>query len=111
MTRVLVAEDDAVARDLLVEILRGEGFEVEAVDDGAEAVERAAGRPYDLVVSDVRMERADGFAVLRAFGERSPDTPVILITAFGDVAGSHGGDRQGRLRLRQQAVQRRGAAA
>ena len=42
-TRVLVAEDDRVARDLLCEILRGEGYEVEAVDDGAGAIERAAG--------------------------------------------------------------------
>ena len=37
MTRMLVAEDDAVARDLLCEILRADGFEVEAVDDGAGA--------------------------------------------------------------------------
>jgi two-component system, NtrC family, response regulator AtoC len=88
MSRVLVAEDDAVARDLLCEILRGEGFTVEAVDDGAEALERAAPGAYDLVVSDVRMDRADGFAVLRAFGERAPETPVILITAFGDVTGA-----------------------
>ena len=58
MTRVLVAEDDRVARDLLGEILRGEGFEVEAVDDGAGAIERAATETYDLVVSDVRMERS-----------------------------------------------------
>jgi two-component system, NtrC family, response regulator AtoC len=88
VTRVLVAEDDAVSRDLLREILRGEGFEVEAVDDGAVAIERAAPGAYDLVVSDVRMDRADGFAVLRAFGERAPETPVILITAFGDVTGA-----------------------
>jgi two-component system, NtrC family, response regulator AtoC len=88
MTRVLVAEDDAVARDLLCEILRGEGFVVEAVDDGAVAVARASGEPYDLVVSDVRMDRADGFSVLRAFTERAPETPVILITAFGDVTGA-----------------------
>jgi two-component system response regulator AtoC len=88
MTRVLVAEDDAVARDLLCEILRTEGFEVEAVDDGAGAIDRAAAGRYDLVLSDVRMERAGGFDVLRAFGERSPATPVILITAFGDVTGA-----------------------
>ena len=50
MTRMLVVEDDAVARDLLCEILRGEGFEVEAVDDGAPAVERAADGRYDLVL-------------------------------------------------------------
>ena len=86
--RVLVAEDDAVARDLLCEILGAEGFSVEAVDDGAVAIERAAAGVYDLVVSDVRMDRADGFAVLKAFGERAPNTPVILITAFGDVTGA-----------------------
>jgi two-component system, NtrC family, response regulator AtoC len=88
VTRVLIAEDDAVARDLLGEILRGEGFEVDAVDDGAGAIERASPGRYDLVLSDVRMERAGGLEVLRAFGERAPSTPVILITAFGDVTGA-----------------------
>jgi two-component system response regulator AtoC len=88
MTRMLVVEDDAVARDLLCEILRGEGFEVEAVDDGAPAVERAGSGRYDLVLSDVRMERVGGLDVLRAFTEKSPGTPVILITAFGDVTGA-----------------------
>jgi two-component system response regulator AtoC len=88
-TRVLVAEDDRVARDLLCEILRGEGFEVDAVDDGAGAIERAgAGDRYDLVVSDVRMERSGGFDVLEAFSKKAPGTPVILITAFGDVTGA-----------------------
>jgi DNA-binding NtrC family response regulator len=85
---MLVVEDDAVARDLLCEILRGEGFEVEAVDDGAPAVERAGSGRYDLVLSDVRMERVGGLDVLRAFTEKSPGTPVILITAFGDVTGA-----------------------
>ncbi|HXJ22127.1 MAG TPA: sigma-54 dependent transcriptional regulator [Polyangia bacterium] len=88
MTRVLVAEDDRVARDLLCEILRADHFEVDAVDDGAGAVERAQPGRYDLVVSDVRMERTSGFDVLRAFSEQSPGTPVILITAFGDVTGA-----------------------
>jgi two-component system, NtrC family, response regulator AtoC len=88
VTRVLVAEDDAVARDLLCEILRGEGFEVDAVDDGADAILRAERDRYDLVLSDVRMDRADGLEVLRAFTEKAPETPVILITAFGDVTGA-----------------------
>jgi two-component system response regulator AtoC len=88
MTRVLVAEDDRVARDLLCEILRGEGWEVEAVDDGAGAIERAAAGRYDLVVSDVRMERSSGLDVLKAFTDKAPGTPVILITAFGDVTGA-----------------------
>jgi DNA-binding NtrC family response regulator len=88
MTRILVVEDDAVARDLLREILSAEGFAVDAVDDGAPAVERAASGRYDLVVSDIRMERVGGMDVLRAFSEKSPGTPVIIITAFGDVTGA-----------------------
>jgi DNA-binding NtrC family response regulator len=88
MTRMLVVEDDAVARDLLCEILRADGFEVEAVEDGAPAVERAGTGRYDLVLSDVRMEHVGGLDVLRAFTEKSPATPVILITAFGDVTGA-----------------------
>ena len=104
MTRVLVAEDDAVARDLLCEILRGEGFEVEAVDDGADAIGRAGEGRYDLVVSDVRMDHADGFAVLRAFGERAPSTPVILITAFGDVTGAMAAIQRGARKARDAGV-------
>jgi DNA-binding NtrC family response regulator len=88
MTRVLVAEDDRVARDLLCEILRVEGFEVDAVDDGAGAIERAQPGRYDLVLSDVRMDRRSGFDVLKAFTGQAPETPVILITAFGDVTGA-----------------------
>jgi two-component system response regulator AtoC len=88
MTRVLVVEDDRVARDLLCEILRADAFDVDAVDDGAGAIERAQPGAYDLVLSDVRMDRFSGFDVLRAYTQRSPDTPVILITAFGDVTGA-----------------------
>jgi DNA-binding NtrC family response regulator len=88
MTRILVVEDDAVARDLLREILSADGFAVDAVDDGAPAVAQAASGRYDLVVSDIRMERVSGMEVLRAFSEKSPGTPVILITAFGDVTGA-----------------------
>jgi two-component system response regulator AtoC len=88
MTRMLVVEDDAVARDLLCEILRSDGFEVDAVDDGGPAVERADDGRYDLVLSDVRMERVGGLDVLRAFTKKAPGTPVILITAFGDVTGA-----------------------
>jgi DNA-binding NtrC family response regulator len=83
-----VVEDDTVARDLLCEILRGEGHDVDASADGAQAIARASQSSYDLVVSDVRMEGAGGLEVLQAFQRTQPDAPVILITAFGDVAGA-----------------------
>jgi DNA-binding NtrC family response regulator len=87
--KVLVCEDDRVARELLDEILRREGHEVEALASGDDALSRARADAYDLVISDVRLgDGADGMEVLAAFSSRAPQTPVILITAFGDVTGA-----------------------
>jgi two-component system response regulator AtoC len=86
--RVLVVEDDRVARDLLCEILATEGYEVVSVGDGASAIGLMHDRSFELCVTDVRMEGIGGMEVLAAFQEQSPHTPVILITAFGDVAGA-----------------------
>jgi two-component system response regulator AtoC len=89
MATVLVCEDDRVARELLSEILHGEGHEVEAYPSGEDAVRRARPDSYDLVISDVRLgDGASGMDVLASFQERAPETPVILITAFGDITGA-----------------------
>ena len=89
MSTILIVEDDKVARELLDEILRGEGHTVEAVATGDDAIARAGKRVYDLVISDVRLgDSASGFDVLAAFQQRAAETPVILITAFGDVTGA-----------------------
>jgi DNA-binding NtrC family response regulator len=87
--RILVCEDDRVARELLEEILRREGHLVEAVASGDQAIARAAKSDYDLVISDVRMgEGPGGMEVLLAYQKEAPQTPIILITAFGDVTGA-----------------------
>jgi two-component system response regulator HydG len=89
MSQILIVEDDKVARELLDEILRREGHGVEALPSGDEAIARAGKRDYDLVISDVRLgDSASGFDVLAAFQQRAAETPVILITAFGDVTGA-----------------------
>jgi DNA-binding NtrC family response regulator len=89
VTRILVCEDDKVARELLVEILDNEGYRVEAHASGDAAVSRAGKEEFDLVISDVRMgEGAGGMDVLAAFQKHAAQTPVILITAFGDVSGA-----------------------
>src|SRR5205085_5739948 len=89
VTKILVCEDDQVARELLVEILDREGYRVEAHASGDEAVARAGKQEYDLVISDVRMgEGAGGMEVLAAFQKSAPQTPIIPITAFGDVSGA-----------------------
>jgi two-component system, NtrC family, response regulator AtoC len=88
MIRILVAEDDAVSRELLCEILRSDGYEVEDVPDGTLAVEHAGSGRFDLVLTDVRMAGLTGLDVLAAFSAKEADTPVILITAFGDIVGA-----------------------
>jgi CheY-like chemotaxis protein len=92
--RVLVAEDDAEMRRLVVEMLRGEGYSVtEAADGGRLLVElsrtivRGEGADeLDLIVSDVRMPICTGLQILEQLRASQWETPVILMTAFGDSA-------------------------
>jgi len=88
MTRILVVEDDAVARDLLREILSARALRSTRWTTARPRSSGPHPGAYDLVVSDIRMERVGGMDVLRAFSEKAPGTPVILITAFGDVTGA-----------------------
>jgi DNA-binding response OmpR family regulator len=85
--RVLVAEDDADMRALVAGALRGEGFEVDEVEDGRRMWQLTLeSPPYDFVVSDLRLPVIDGLTVLEDFHERVPATPLLLITSFGDDA-------------------------
>jgi PAS domain S-box-containing protein len=79
---VLLADDNADMRDYVRRLL-GDRFEVEAVENGAAAFERAQQRPPDLVLTDVMMPEMDGFALLRALRQnpRTEMVPVILLSA------------------------------
>src|SRR5262245_63135448 len=79
---VLVADDDAVARDLLVEVLEREGYRVRAAGGGAEAIELAEHELFDVAVVDLRMPDADGLAVLERLVAREPAPAVLILTAF-----------------------------
>ncbi len=93
---IWVIDDDASSRELLARVLGERGWSVEQLDDGREALERlAAGKRPDLVVSDIRMAEVDGLAVTEAFRRDAPDTPVILVTAFGNVDGAVEAIRRG----------------
>lgn len=86
--RVLVADDEPLIRQTILAVLAKRGAEVTVCRDGGAAIEQiraavAAGRPFDLVVSDVRMPDRNGYEVFRAVKETNPATPVILMTGFG----------------------------
>jgi DNA-binding NtrC family response regulator len=94
--RILVVDDDQSSRDLLARILASAGHLVTPLADGRDAVAALdAGDPPDLVVSDIRMAEVDGLQVIDAFRERAPDTPVILVTAFGNIDGAVEAIRRG----------------
>ena len=86
--RILVVDDDEVARELLVEALQKEGYDVESFGSGQEATERGQQIPVDLVLTDIRMGAVDGFQVLREFKRIRPGTPIVLLTAFGSLEGA-----------------------
>ena len=93
MPRIVVADDDLATREALVAVLRGEGYEADAVADGAEAIAAISKAPPDLLVLDLMMPSADGVTVLgwmtlRGLRDR---VPVLVLTAAvpppDDLAG------------------------
>ncbi len=93
---IWVIDDDAASRELLARVLGAREWRVEQLADGKEALERlAAGSAPDLVVSDIRMAEVGGLEVTEAFRREAPDTPVILVTAFGNVDGAVEAIRRG----------------
>ena len=85
---VLVADDDVSIRGTVRAVLEQQGCIVHECAEGTTAIrlirERAAaGRPFDLVISDVRMPDANGYEVFRATKDASASTPMMLMTAFG----------------------------
>jgi DNA-binding NtrC family response regulator len=94
--RIWVIDDDGSSRELLARILASRGWEVTQLADGREALERLAAQgPPDLVVSDIRMAEVGGLEVTETFRKDAPDTPVILVTAFGNVDGAVEAIRRG----------------
>ncbi|MEW6202109.1 MAG: sigma-54 dependent transcriptional regulator [bacterium] len=82
---ILVVDDKESVRNLLASHLKEEGFNVEAAASGEEALERFSGAIYDVVITDMRMPGMDGMEVIRAVREISPDTVIVVITAYAEM--------------------------
>ena len=93
--KILVIDDDAVARELLADALKKDGHEVESFSNGSDALARGQQATFDLVLTDIRMGTVDGLTVLREFKRFSPDTSIVLLTAFGSLEGAIEGIKQG----------------
>ena len=86
--RALVIDDDASIRILVTRILTRHDFIVDAVRDGAEAIEMLLQHEYDVIALDLMMPRIDGFGVVKYLLEHRPELlqKVIVMTAFGGNA-------------------------
>lgn len=83
MTRILVIDDDVELCELLTEYLQPEGFDVEAVNDSRQGIDRALSGDHSLVVLDVMLPKVSGFEVLRCI-RASSRVPVLMLTARGE---------------------------
>jgi DNA-binding response OmpR family regulator len=82
-SNILVVDDEPVARQSLSEILRLEGYAVNSVPNGQAAVEYVRTHPIEIIIVDLRMPGMDGLEVIQVVNQISPETEVILLTAFG----------------------------
>ena len=85
LAEILVVDDDAHMRDLVVKVLTREGYSVRALPRGQDVLEAIEEAPVDLVVSDIRMPGMDGMTLLREVKRRAPETCILLMTAFGSI--------------------------
>ena len=83
--RILVVDDDAEMRALLVDELRNDGFEAAEASDGAEAVVACRSQEYDVILMDKNMPGPSGLDILPGFRRTCPHSRIIMMTAFGDV--------------------------
>jgi two-component system alkaline phosphatase synthesis response regulator PhoP len=83
--RILLVEDEPGLQLTLSDRLRREGYEVDTAADGQSGLDKAATGEFDLVLLDVMLPRKNGFDVLRDLRQRGLETPVIMLTARGQV--------------------------
>ncbi|MBE2249091.1 MAG: sigma-54-dependent Fis family transcriptional regulator [Myxococcus sp.] len=83
---VLVVDDDVAVGSVLAALLKQDGLEATFVPSAQAALATLEKRPFDLVMSDVRMPGMDGFALLATLKRLMPEVPVVLLTAHGTVS-------------------------
>jgi two-component system response regulator HydG len=94
-TRVLVVDDDGEMADTVAEYLNAHGMRAECAVGGKTALAALKKRPFDAVITDLRMERVDGFDVLSASLREDPHRPVLIMTAYGTIDGAIEAVRRG----------------
>jgi DNA-binding NtrC family response regulator len=93
--RILVVEDEDIARRNLEHILKKQGYEVVSVNSGVKALELLNEKEFDLVLTDLKMEKVDGMEVLKKSRTLYPHTEVVMITGYATVNSAVQAMKQG----------------
>jgi CheY-like chemotaxis protein len=84
INKILVVDDTQIIRDLLVEVLREDGYDVEVAEDGIQAVEMVSETDYDLIFCDVHMPKQNGLITARRIMEMSKAAKLIMTDSYPD---------------------------
>ena len=101
---ILVVDDEESIRAFVVDALAEAGHRVAQASDGEAALALLAANSFDVVLTDLKMPRIDGSALLRQIRQDYPETEVILLTAHGSVAGAVDAMRHGAFDYLQKPV-------
>jgi len=82
---ILIVDDDSRMAKTLLDIFKVEGYEAEASYTGPEGLEKVAERPFDCVLSDIKMPQMNGVELYRAIKAIQPELPVVLMTAYSEL--------------------------
>jgi two-component system, NtrC family, nitrogen regulation response regulator NtrX len=93
--RILVVDDERSIRDVLVQVLGYEGYEVAAAASGGEALSMHRAQPFDLILLDVKMQGIDGLDTLAQLRLQDPDARVVMISGHASIANAVQAVKQG----------------
>ncbi|QFZ55799.1 sigma-54-dependent Fis family transcriptional regulator [Oceanihabitans sp. IOP_32] len=87
MPKILIIEDEAAIRRVLVKILseENEGYQVEEAENGLVGIEKIKNEDFDLILCDIKMPKMDGVEVLEAVKKIKPEIPMVMISGHGDL--------------------------
>ena len=95
MKKILIIDDDPIVLEVVSEILKESGYEVETAPDGESGIKKLEEDYFHLVLTDLEMPEVDGMEVLEFAVNKSPETLCIILTGYGTIEGSVGAIKKG----------------
>jgi ATP-dependent Lon protease len=87
-SQILVVDDEEIARTNLEYILRKEGHQVTTAANGLEALEKVKAQEFDVVLTDLKMEKMDGIQLLESVKQIAPHTEIVMVTGYATVSSA-----------------------